>query len=156
MALNFSLLDYFQATYHKLFDVLPFEADSELLEEIVMQSSHITFCEPGEKLFMKGDASLGFYWILDGEAEIVVPDKALIHLRAGDMAGLDSFLTNEPHVFEMYTSSANVATLFINRPCFDRFREKMEFRRLINKQVLYHLSSYKGLLADPRRLLLKH
>lgn len=154
--INTSCCVQFETTLDCLTNILPFQAEPELIEDIVMQSSHIPFEGPGEKLFKVGDAPLGFYWILAGEVEIVVPEKALITLKPGDMAGLDSFLSKERHVFNVITGSEQVKTLFINRACFDRFRERQEFRRLINKQVLYHLSSYKGLLYDAQKLLLKY
>jgi CRP-like cAMP-binding protein len=146
------------AIQHKvndLLEVLPFRAERDLLQEIIFSSSQIEFCGVGEKLFKRGDKPLGFYWILEGRVEIVVPEKALIDLGPGFMAGLDCFLNKELHPFHIVTASANVSTLFIDERCFEAFRNKPHFRRLINKQVLYHLGSYKRLLYSPTQVLLK-
>ena len=144
-----------QNKLQELVNILPFKAEEELLEEILLKSSHIDFTGEGEKLFKAGDPPLGFYWILSGQVETVIPNKALLNLREGDMAGLDCFLNKETHPFNVVTASPQVKTIFINRPCFDHFREKPDFRRLINSQVLYHLFSYKSLLYSPSDLLLK-
>lgn len=140
---------------HELSQVLPFQADAKLLEEILLKSSHIDFSSEGEYLFKAGDPPLGFYWILEGEVEILIPDKTLVHLKAGDMAGLDCFLNREVHPFAVRSSSPSVKTIFINRPCFNNFSEQKQFRKLINQQVLYCLISYKTLLYSPSDLLLK-
>lgn len=139
----------------ELSNVLPFQADLKLLEDILLKSSHIDFSGKGEFLFKEGDPPLGFYWILKGEVEILIPDKTVVHLKAGDMAGLDCFLNREVHPFSISTSSSSVKTIFINRPCFKGFAEQQQFRKLINQQVLYCLISYKSLLYTSTELLLK-
>ncbi len=138
-----------------MLEVLPFKAERDLLEAIIFTSSQIDFSGSGEKLFKAGDRPLGFYWILSGRAEIVVPEKALIDLGAGDMAGLDCFLNAEQHPFNVVTATPELSTLFINEGCFNAFRGKPHFRKLINQQVLYHLASYKSLLYSHAEVLLK-
>lgn len=134
---------------------MPFKADNNLLEEILLKSSHINFSGRGEYLFKTGDQPLGFYWILAGTAKIRVANKADVSLSAGDMAGLDCFLNKEIHPFDVVTASPQLKTIFINRPCFQHFESQKPFRTLINQQVLYCLFSYKSLLYSTSKLLLK-
>lgn len=148
-------MNQYQQTIKDLLTILPFRAERDLIEAIVFHSSQIDFCGVGEKLFKQGDNPLGFYWILSGAVDVVVPEKAMIHLKSGYMAGLDCFLNKERHPFNIITASSNVKTLFISRACFEDFRQRPHFRQLINQQVLYHLASYKSLLYSPVELLLK-
>jgi CRP-like cAMP-binding protein len=145
----------YQQKIDDLLKVLPFRAERDLIEAIVFHSSQIDFEGVGEKLFKQGDKPLGFYWILSGAVDVVVPEKAMINLKSGYMAGLDCFLNHNRHPFNISTATPVVKTLFINRACFEDFNARPHFRQLINRQVLFHLASYKSLLYSPVELLLK-
>lgn len=130
----------------KIREILPFEASPFVVEEIAMQSSFIPFYGEGEMLFKKGDQALGFYWILSGEAEILVPEKKPIILSAGAMAGLDSFLEEATLPFDIINRGKHLNCLFIDRRCYNNMREHHEFNRYMNRMVMNCLRSYRNLL----------
>jgi len=137
---------------NRLQQILPFEASALILEEIALQSSYIPFNGVGEHLFRKGDSALGFYWILSGEAEIIIPGKRSIRLKAGEMAGLDSFIEDDPISFDIISSSAILDCLFIDRRCYNRMREHSEFNRQMNHMVMSCLRNYRGLLIPEEKV----
>lgn len=136
----------------KLQSIIPFEASSLVLEEIALQSSFIPFYGKGEYLFRKGDSALGFYWILKGEAEILIPGKKSIVLKTGDMAGLDAFIEDQPLSFDMVTRSNSMECIFIDRRCYNRIREHHEFNRHMNYMVLNCLRNYRSLLLPEQKI----
>ena len=142
----------FQEIKSKLQAVLPFEASLLTLEELALQSSYIPFYGQGEYLFREGDAALGFYWILKGEAEVRIPGKKPIHLMEGDMAGLDSFLEDAPLPFDILSASNSMECLFIDRRCYDRIRSKPEFSRHMNSMVMHCLKNYRNLLIPEEKI----
>lgn len=142
----------FQAIKQKLQEVLPFEASALILEEVALQSSYIPFYGRGEYLFREGDSALGFYWILTGEVEVLIPGKKPIHLKAGEMAGLDSFIEDAPIPFNIVTGSNSVECLFIDRRCYQRISSNSEFNRHMNTMVMHCLKNYRLLLIPEEKI----
>ncbi len=136
----------------KLQKIIPFEASSLVLEEIAYSSSYIPFYGKGEYLFRDGDSALGFYWILKGEVEILVDGKKPIILKAGDVAGLDSFLEDTPLSFDIITRSNSCECLFIDRRCYTKIREHHEFNRHMNLMVMNCLRNYRSLLLPAEKV----
>jgi len=135
----------------KIREILPFEASAFAIEEIAMQSSFIPFYGAGEVLFKRGDQALGFYWILSGEAEIIIPNKRPIILSPGAMAGLDFFLEEANLPFDIINRGKHLNCLFIDRRCYNNMREHQEFNRYMNTMVLNCLRSYRNLLIPSER-----
>lgn len=138
----------------KIREILPFEASPFIVEEIAMQSSFIPFSGPGEILFKKGDPALGFYWVLNGEAEIIIPNKRSIILSPGAMAGLDSFIEEDSVPFDIINRGRQLDCIFIDRRCYNNMREHHEFNRYMNRMVLNCLRSYRNLLIPSERIYL--
>lgn len=132
--------------------ILPFEASALILEEVALQSSYIPFSGYGEFLFRKGDNALGFYWILFGEVEVLIPGKRPIRLKAGDMVGLDSFIEDEPIPFDVISSSPNLECIFIDRRCYNLMREHSAFNRHMNQMVMSCLRNYRVLLIPEEKI----
>ena len=131
----------------KIREILPFDASAFVVEEIALQSSFIPFYGAGEVLFKKGDQALGFYWILSGEAEILIPEKRPIILSAGAMAGLDSFIEEGVIPFDVVNRGQHLSCLFIDRRCYNNMREHQDFNRYMNSMVMNCLRSYRNLLV---------
>lgn len=138
----------------KIREIIPFEASAFIVEEIALQSSFIPFYGAGEVLFKKGDQALGFYWVLSGEAEIIIPGKRSIILSAGAMAGLDSFLEGGTLPFDVVNRGQHLNCLFIDRRCYNNMREHHEFNRYMNSMVMNCLKSYRNLLVPAPRTYL--
>ena len=132
--------------------ILPFEASALILEEVALQSSYIPFNGIGEYLFRKGDNALGFYWVLAGEVEVIIPGKRSIRLKAGDMVGLDSFIEDEPIPFDILSSSSKLECIFIDRRCYNSMREHSEFNRYMNQMVMNCLRNYRVLLIPEEKV----
>lgn len=132
-------------------DILPFEASASTLEDLVMQSSYIPFHGLGQSLFRPGDDPLGFYWLLSGEAELIVPGQGHLRVSKGDMAGLDNFLLKQKHSFEVITASHQLETLFIDRGLFERLFSHTDFSKIVDFQLLNLIDRYKGMvMPNPR------
>ncbi len=138
----------------KIREVIPFDASSFVVEEIALQSSYIPFHGKGEILFKKGDPALGFYWILRGEAEILIPEKKPIILGPGNMAGLDSFIEDGNVPFDIINRSKHLDCLFIDRRCYENMRQHHDFNRHMNYMVLNCLRNYRNLLVPTERMYL--
>lgn len=119
-----------------------------------MQSSFIPFRERKELLFKAGDPAMGFYWIMQGQVEMLVPEKESVIFGPGDMVGLDFFLEEEPVSFDFQTYSTQVETLFIDRRCYPLMQQEREFRRLIEQKLLRYLKDYRQLLVPQQKLYL--
>ncbi|MCR9152516.1 MAG: cyclic nucleotide-binding domain-containing protein [Croceimicrobium sp.] len=140
--------------HERIKEVTPFEVSNFVIEEIALQSSYIPFHGQGEVLFKKGDPALGFYWILRGEAEVLIPDRSNITLGPGSMAGLDSFIEDENLPFDILNKSKHLDCLFIDRRCYKSMQEHQEFNRHMNYMVLNCLKNYRNLLISNERMYL--
>ncbi len=138
----------------KIREILPFEASHFIVEEIALQSSYIPFHGIGEMLFKKGDSALGFYWILKGEVDILIPEKSPISLGPGEMAGLDSFLEDGVVPFDIVSRGKHLDCLFIDRRCYNNMREHSDFNRYMNYTVMNTLRNYRNLLVPSERMYL--
>lgn len=130
----------------KLKQILPFQTSAEVLDEIALQSSYVPFKGPGEILFRAGDPVRGFYWILEGEAEILIPNKKPIVLRIGAMAGIDVFLDGDPLNFDIVNRSKSMECIFIDRRCYNKMRLHVDINRHMNRKALEYLRFYRNLL----------
>ena len=139
---------------HRIREILPFQVSDFVIEEIALQSSFIPFMEKGEILFKKGDPVLGFYWILKGEVEILVPNKRPIPLGLGSMVGLDSFLEEGASPFKVVNSKNYLDCLFIDRRCYEKMSAHRDFNRYMNFMVMNCLKSYRDLLLPEEKMFL--
>tara|TARA_R110001592_G_scaffold72390_1_gene221030 strand:- start:40038 stop:40490 length:453 start_codon:yes stop_codon:yes gene_type:complete len=134
--------------------LLPFNASNLLLEEIVMQSSFIQFHGVGECLFKKGDSPLGFYFILHGKAEILIPRSESIKLVSGQMVGLDAFLEEERLIFDVVSSSPHLDSIFIDRRCYEFMISHASFKKFIDQSLLRYVGAYRQLLVPSSSMFL--
>ena len=134
--------------------LLPFNASNLLLEEIVMQSSFIKFHGVGECLFKKGDSPLGFYFILHGKAEILIPGTESIKLVSGQMVGLDAFLEEEKLLFDVISCSPHLESIFIDRRCYEFMINQAPFKKFIDQSLLRYVGAYRQLLVPSQSMFL--
>tara|TARA_R110002050_G_scaffold81718_2_gene174946 strand:- start:5929 stop:6381 length:453 start_codon:yes stop_codon:yes gene_type:complete len=144
----------FNTVQETLKALLPFDVSNLLLEEIVMQSSFIQFHGAGECLFKKGDSPLGFYFILHGKAEILIPGSDSIKLVSGQMVGLDAFLEEEKLLFDVISSSSNLESIFIDRRCYEFMINQPSFKKFIDQSLLGYVGAYRQLLVPSRSMFL--
>lgn len=144
----------FNKVQEKLKTLLPFDVSSLLLEEIIMQSSFIEFHGAGECLFKKGDSPLGFYFILSGQAEMLIPGTDGILLVSGQMVGLDAFLEEEKLLFTVKSASTNLESIFIDRRCFEFMSQDENFRNYIQSSLLSYVAAYRELLVPSQNMFL--
>jgi len=69
--------------------------DDEELKSIAKLSKEMTF-KGGEKIVKEGEAGLGFYIIVEGEAEVRRRDKVLAKLQRGSFFGEMALFDDEP------------------------------------------------------------
>lgn len=98
---------------------LPFPISDELISEISYCCSSITFENADEFLFRKGDSPKGFYWILEGSARFQLSQELSYEIKAGSFVGMDNFVSNNSHNFDIQTIGEKVITLFIDRRCYN-------------------------------------
>ncbi len=144
----------FNKVHQTLKALLPFNVSNLLLEEIVMQSSFIQFHGAGENLFKKGDSPLGFYFILSGQAEIIIPGSDSIKLVSGQMVGLDAFLEEEKLLFDVISASPNLESIFIDKRCYDFMTSQASFKKLIERSLLGYIGAYRQLLVPSQSMFI--
>lgn len=144
----------FNKVHQTLKALLPFHVSNLLLEEIVMQSSFVQFNGAGENLFKKGDSPLGFYFILSGQAKILIPGSDSIKLVSGQMVGLDAFLEEEKLLFDIITSSNNLESIFIDKRCYDFMISHAPFKKFIEQSLLAYVGAYRQLLVPSQGIFI--
>jgi CRP-like cAMP-binding protein len=111
--------------------------DSEL-KAIVNLSKEMTF-RAGEAIVKEGDAGLGFYVIVDGQAEVRRAGKKVTGLRRGDFFGEMSLFDDQPR-------SADVVAI---EPTKCRVLLRWNFWSLVSK----NRKVVRGLFAEMARRL---
>jgi len=119
-----------------------------------MQSSFVQFNGPGECLFKKGDSPLGFYFILSGQAEIIIPGTDSITFVSGQMVGLDTFLEEEKLLFDIVSASPNLESIFIDKRCYNYMISYAPFKKFIEQSLLRYVGAYRQLLVPPQSTFL--
>lgn len=132
----------FEEILKRVKKLLPHGTEHQVLENVVLQSSHITFEAAGETLFRPGDAPLGFYWILTGEVQEKIGGLLSLKLGPGHMVGLEEFLGHAGHHSHWITLAPTEA-LFLDRRSFGQFSTSGHTQDLISSQLARHLLEMK-------------
>jgi len=91
-----------------------FAKTSEASLEAMLKSAVQKSAETGTKIVEKGQSGVGFYLILDGEAEVTSDGKKLADLRAGSFFGELSVIDGAPRTADV-VAKTDVTCLVITQ-----------------------------------------
>lgn len=91
-----------------------FAKTSETSLEAMLKSAVQKSAEAGTKIVEKGQSGVGFYLILDGEAEVVADGKKLAELRPGDFFGELSVIDGAPRTADV-VAKTDVTSLVVTQ-----------------------------------------
>ncbi len=107
---------------------------------------HREHFEPGEKIFDMGDVGQKVYFIVRGEATVVLDGKGVATLRAGEMFGEAALVTNHPRAATVQAQTA-LDAVAVNRAAFT---ELVGHLPGFNQTVEALMSERMGRLIDLR------
>lgn len=133
----------FEEISKRLRSILARQCSPFVIENLVMQSSHISFDKAGETIFEQGDAPLGFYWILEGTARVTINPEVMLTAGPGKMVGLEEFIERRVHRHRWETASAGDA-IFIDRRGFEQFLSGTHSAEYVFDQLAEQLVNLKN------------
>jgi small-conductance mechanosensitive channel len=98
----------------------------------------------GEVLIREGEVGRYFYHILEGEAEVVIDNKVIAHLKADDCAGEMSLFTGEKTVAEVRVAVESK----VLRISSEKFRETVKINDRVARKVSEVIARRKGELSE--------
>ncbi len=107
---------------------------------------HREHFEPGETIFDMGDVGQKVYFIVRGEATVVLDGKGVATLRAGEMFGEAALVTNHPRLASVQAQTA-LDAVAVNRAAFT---ELVGHLPGFNQTVEALMSERMGRLIDLR------